>query len=139
MAEIVGGFVFQQHEFDHFAIMFQGTKAVPAGYEVGLFASAPNPSDAPVDLIGEVTGAGYSRPQLGRNNVDWPTNVLDTDSHYKCLSKAVNFTATGDWTEANYWVVFTTDTPQRVVNTGPLDATLLLKAGQTKPVIVGMK
>ena len=86
-------------------IIFRGASA-PTYFYLGLGASStPAETDGLTDIT-EITGSGYSRYQVNRNNTDFPTLGLDSGD-YQVESATFSFNATGSWTAATY--LFLTD------------------------------
>lgn len=104
---------------------------VPTTYYLGLGTGALPAKTATLSAITEVTGSGYARLALVPNGTDFPTFVV-ANGDWKIQSATKRWTATGDWTAADY--VFLTDvaagTAGRFFGAVTIDP-VLLRNGET--------
>ncbi len=83
-------------------IYFRGQSTVPSKFQIGLLRAAPNRTSTVAGLQ-EVTGTGYVKMDITRNNTGFPT--LETDAgDMQISSKEVVFENTGEtaWTTATH-------------------------------------
>jgi hypothetical protein len=66
----------------------------PTSFYIGLCNSTPGETTTLSTLSGEVTGGGYARIALARNNTDFPTLALNSGD-YQLTSLSKSFVASG--------------------------------------------
>lgn len=88
--------------------VFRGEAVLPATYYLGLSSVTGTFDGVTLTALaaGEPVGNGYARQALVKNTVDW--TVQEVNGAIQALSKAVIFTATGNWT-ANWQYMFLCD------------------------------
>jgi hypothetical protein len=115
-------------------VIFRGDLAeLPAAFYVGLGTGVlPAKTDTLADIV-EVTGPGYERKLLSRNEIDWPTLIL-VGGNWKVGSITKRWEPdAGDFTAADY--AFLTDvltgTAGRFFVAGTLDEPFLALDGDS--------
>ena len=89
-------------------VIFQGDLSqLPSSFYLGLATGLLPQKDDTLADITEVTGPGYERVLLNRNDIDFPGLVLSS-GNWKVMSDSKRFAAVGgDWSAADY--AFLTD------------------------------
>lgn len=80
-------------ETDMLDVYFRAATA-PTTFYVGLLNSTPTDTTTLTTMTAEAATGGYSRKQLARSAVGWPTLALDVGD-YRLVSAITTFTATG--------------------------------------------
>lgn len=76
-------------------VFFRGrVQSTPVRFQIGLVNSTPTFTTSAATMAGEVSGGGYARLNLDRNEVDWPTLAPDSGGGpYRIASITKTFTA----------------------------------------------
>lgn len=115
--------------------------AGPTNFYFGLYNDTPVATDTLASLVNEVSGTGYARIQVTRDNTGWPTLALDSGD-YKATSATKTFTAGGTWTDATVLVLNSdaaSGTSGVLVAYVSLSATRTLQNGDTLDVDIAVK
>ena len=113
--------------------------ATAPSHYLGLVTADPGETGTPATMS-EITGSGYARIQINRNNTDWPTLALN-GGDYMVTSVGKVFTATGGWSAATHMVVVTSasGTTGALVLVNPLSATRTLVNTDTLTITNAVK
>ena len=122
-------------------VYFRGGSVPDNGFEIGLNTQALFQTSSFVDLV-EVTGTGYSRQAVTRDNIGFPTLALDV-GNMQIETATVQFANTGEsaWNGAVDGFLNSADSidGETLVAFRPLSTTRTLQPGDTLDVIIKVK
>ena len=121
-------------------VYFRGAAGPDGGFEIGLNQSNLSQTSSFGDLT-EVTGTGYSRKAVSRDNTGFPTLSLDNgDMQVSTLTVTFENTGGAAWDGAVDGFLNSTDSGgETLICYRPLSATRTLQQGDTLDVTIKIK
>jgi len=122
-------------------VFFRGAAGPDGGFEIGLNTQTLTQTSSFADLV-EVTGTGYARQAVSRDNTGFPTLALDSGD-MQVETKTVTFENTGGsaWDGAVDGFLNSTDAVdgEVLICYRPLSTTRTLQPGDTLDVTIKIK